>query len=86
MAFYRGQKVRCVDDRGQQYFLQKGRIYIVEGDSFVGVAGKTYVCVAGVRNSYGVAGFYASRFRPLVEKKTDISIFTALLKPKLVDA
>jgi hypothetical protein len=84
--FYAGQKVVCVDDRWQRYFLQKGRIYIVEGDSFVGVAGKTYVCVAGVRGSSGLAGFYTSRFRPLVEKKTDISVFTALLKPVRQDA
>lgn len=26
-------------------------------------------------------GFRASRFRPLVERKTDISVFTALLNP-----
>lgn len=30
---------------------------------------------------YGELGFGAARFRPIVEKKTDISIFTSMLTP-----
>lgn len=30
--------------------------------------------------------FCITRFRPIVERKTDISIFTAVLKPSQVDA
>lgn len=80
--FHVGQKVVCVDDGGYKY-LKLNSIYVVEkvfkskecGDSFmlwlVGVADE---------NKPRFGGYYATRFRPLVEKKTDISIFTAMLK------
>jgi hypothetical protein len=34
----------------------------------------------------GEIPFAAFRFRPVVERKTDISIFTAMLKPSKVEA
>lgn len=83
--FFVGQKVVCVDDSNQVPELQKGQTYIIERGCFVGMAGKTYVHIVGVydeRKRLGKdAGLYAHRFRPLVEKKTDIAVFTALLTP-----
>jgi hypothetical protein len=94
MAFRVGQKVVCVNtgpmrsDRGN--LLQTRRL--VEG----GVYTITAVMEAG--GIFGVQvleaepdgatnwGFIARRFRPVVERKTDISIFTAMLNPEQVPA
>jgi hypothetical protein len=86
--FYLGQKVQCVDNSNQDQNLKVGQTYVIDRAEFIGAATKTYVWVVGVYDNYkptGGGSLYASRFRPLVEKKTDISVFTALLKPKLVD-
>ena len=86
MAFYVGQKVVCVDDRpffseGVPVPLVLGRIYTVAGfdnhDCLVLVEqpGRNF---AGWRSDLG---YQKSRFRPVVERKTDISIFKAMLNP-----
>lgn len=78
--FYVGQKVVCVDGKPRNYphcAVRAGAVYTVSkimhsiyGDS---------LHVAEVDGDYW--GFYADRFRPVVERKTDISIFTAMLNP-----
>ena len=84
MAFYVGQRVVCVDNKGQRDFLQNGQTYTIERGNFVD-NDKVFVWIAGVCVDCPILrGFFASRFRPLVEKKTDISVFTALLKPRRV--
>jgi hypothetical protein len=81
--FYVGQRVECV--RGHVLVI-KGQHYTIERGSYLESWGGPYVTLIGIANSFGHRGFYAYRFRPLVEKKTDISVFTALLKPVRQDA
>lgn len=90
--FVVGQKVVCVDDRpifGRKCPLAINRIYTVTGKSKqFGVFGDStdwfpVISINGV-NSIWTNGkphpwFAASRFRPLIIKQTDISLFTAIL-------
>lgn len=84
MAFYVGQKVECIQDTGDQHgremFIRKGAIYTIA--SFVvsnwGTEGVTLLEVAPPP---GIVGWKPSLFRPIVERKTDISVFEAMLNP-----
>lgn len=87
MAFYVGQKVVCVDDSKWSYggpwdYPRKGSVYTVDG-SAKHWSGGHGILIREIKNVYcgKPQPFLASRFRPVVEKKTDISIFTALLNP-----
>jgi hypothetical protein len=84
--FHVGQKVVCVDittPSAKNYpffntFLKKGNIYTVRSchqHSYEGETGPA-VCVNDMRT------YWAFRFKPLIERKTDISIFKKLLNPK----
>ena len=92
MTFYVGQKVVCVDDRPNAECLpwqrgekiQHGHVYtILRLHSHCG----DFVCwLEEVRRSdtaireWGPdVGYRIERFRPLIERKTDISIFTEIL-------
>lgn len=95
MSFHVGQKVVCVDDdfsncgRLPLNLPRKGGIYTLR-DPF-SADGWTWWRLVEVVNApanplngqYGVQepGFVPRRFRPIVERKTDISIFTAMLTP-----
>ena len=89
MTFRVGQKVVCVDgvpDDGRQFIipLREGAIYTIRG--FVRAHyGRDETCLhlCGIVNPapYSECGFRAARFRPLVERKTDISIFHRMLTP-----
>lgn len=83
MTFHVGQKVVCVDDspnpktdnlppgitRGQVYTIRKiGWHRGVMGFSLVEVAPRV-----------GWRGWLAKRFRPAVERKTDINVFKRML-------
>jgi hypothetical protein len=73
MTFHIGQKVICVDDRNLCFkLLSEGSVYTV---SHVEPRGISIVEVPG-------GGFFAQRFRPIVERETSIEIFTAMLTPK----
>lgn len=74
--FHVGQQVVCVDDDGT-LLLMKGRVYTIV-DIFQSL-GDTYLALGGVVTETGGRGWYPSRFRPV--RKTDISIFTAMLQP-----
>lgn len=91
MAFYVGQKVEFAYD-GPSFSgrratrLKKGQIYTVAG--YTGVGGVSYdgevlpsglLLVEITPRSRG--GFDPKRFRPITERKTDISIFKAMLNP-----
>jgi hypothetical protein len=86
-----GQKVVCVDasdQRNRKFPVTKGTIYtiqaIVEALDFMGDGGAcAFLCGLG-RDVCPIMGkqtpFALRRFRPIVERKTDISIFTEMLR------
>lgn len=87
--FRLGQKVVCIDDSknsaGDESGLRKGSIYTINAvfpfqarDEDYGV--QLYEIVAP-HSPYHLHAFRASRFRPIVDGKTDISIFREMLKP-----
>lgn len=85
MGFKVDQKVVCVDASdgpGDAYFhgLRKGETYVIES-----LDGAACVSVAGIRGCW-----LAARFRPVVERKTDIGFAHEILqkasKPKRVTA
>lgn len=92
MAFRVGQKVVCVDakyDRiisavigwmtGQKWPV-KDREYTVVRCGFTIVDGIIGVELAEIKNfEFLYRGYRATRFRPIVEKTTDISVFTEIL-------
>ncbi len=104
MAFRIGQKVVCVDDGAREprrwwpgCAVKRGEIYTIRGFVTAPYDGIPCILVEELRNIIahkGIidddAGYRIERFRPLVEKKTDISTLTALLNPlnhkKLEDA
>lgn len=98
--FHVGQKVVCVDPdwhdphpNGWPCPLVMGATYTITSLSEASGpyrGSKDHFCLhlAEVRNPHGGSnddvGFADARFRPLVTKQTDISIFTAMLSPKKV--
>lgn len=85
-----GQRVVCVNAKPETWHttgLVKGEIYTIES-MFKNCYGNLAFQMIEAKNGHGV-GYRASRFRPIQERKTDISIFKAMLNPKkheLVDA
>jgi hypothetical protein len=99
MTFRIGQKVVCVDASdgvvGASMFsdrLVKGNIYTIRGfnspDYLNDTLGLLLEEIIGeISTSWDEEyGFRQNRFRPIVERKTDISVFTAMLTDKRVDA
>lgn len=87
MTFQVGQKVVCVDDSPGELgptSVKRGSIYTVSRvylDS-----GQIGICLAEAKPCHALLGFWARRFRPIVSRKTDISIFKRMLTPTGVDA
>lgn len=87
MTFHVGQKVVCVDASGAaDGFIVKGAIYTVrwlgERPRDFGPGVMLDEASGGFHEEAGVEYcFCITRFRPIVERKTDISIFTAMLNP-----
>lgn len=73
-----GMKVVCVDASGASQ-LEKNRVYEIQAMQVA--FGSVYIGLVGVKNgNYSCgAGWLARRFRPVQIRKTDISIFTAML-------
>lgn len=95
-AFHVGQKVVCVDAAGTHLYgiveLVQGEVYEIEWIGFYDAPKWPYpdlLCVRlrGVRRKpvmpldSPLDPFRAARFRPVVERKTDIAIFTEMLTP-----
>jgi len=82
MSFRVGQKVVCVDASlpanpwHRKHPLIRNQIYSIES-----LAGPYCVDIDGSGR-----GWQNWRFRPIVERKTDISVFTKMLKRKVVHA
>lgn len=92
MTFRVGQKVVCV--RGPIYFTKAphdvcvGKIYTVR-ELRLSRRNEPGILVDEIHNPIHPKigreyGFIAARFRPVVERKTDISVFTAMLNPSQV--
>lgn len=94
MTFRVGQKVVCINDdpnafypagRGDLDGLMKGCIYTVREIGLIGYAGHACVRLEELRrpDKYdNDCPYAAARFRPIVERKTDISIFARMLDPE----
>lgn len=87
MAFHVGQKIVCVDAFSCP--LADGAIYTVAKihphywKRHEGAPARDNRDCDGIEvaeTNFGLP-FYSERFRPVVERKTDIAIFTALLNP-----
>lgn len=88
--FHVGQKVVCVDDRwveDEPQLPMAGVVYTIReidaGDD--GLYFRLHELVNPVRKyryAEMEASFEAAAFRPVAERKTDISIFRAMLEPK----
>ena len=86
MTFRIGQKVVCIDDGpcfdGSPYPIKKGEIYTIKQ---IGDCSPSTSCIGfsfverGLH--LGIWMWCQTRFRPIVERKTDISVFTDLLNP-----
>lgn len=81
--FHVGQKVVCINDswitvRGPEggHDPVKGSVYTIEKIIF------DDCCYLILEEFFQDDEFHSEGFRPLVEKKTDISIFTAMLTKK----
>lgn len=87
--FRLGQKVVCVDDSknsaGDESGLRKGSIYTIKAIFPFRTADEDYGVelyeTAAPNSPYHLQAFRASRFRPVVDGKTDISIFRDMLRP-----
>ena len=87
MTFRVGQKVVCVNPCND---LVRGRVYTILKTGVCFHDGKNRSIVLVDQTRFGAPSgrlpFFAERFRPVVERKTDISIFTQMLKPSKVRA
>lgn len=87
-----GQKVVCVDDEewsNHQRRIRAGEIYTIAAFGVHPADGNEECAfLVGVKRIFrGVDypfGLY--RFRPIVERKTDISVFTKMLTPQGIEA
>lgn len=94
MAFYRGQKVVCVDDshtrHGKRWFpgseIKRDTVYTVrevglDVDGCPGLRLREVILNARTNGRIESDLFYmATRFRPVVERKTDIGVFHEILR------
>jgi hypothetical protein len=82
-----GQKVVCINNRNLVYAVAPvlGRIYtirIIQGKVLKPHRGVGIILdeiVNGLHSNGREYGYYSDRFRPVVERKTDISVFTEML-------
>ncbi len=87
--FVVGQKVVCMVDDMFEGVLEKGRLYTVTAIvgpyiaySFDGFSKRMGLELAELANpASSERAFNAARFRPVVDRKTDISCFKAMLNP-----
>lgn len=87
--FYVGQKVVCIDNSGDSRpHLVLNAVYTIESMNYRLVdwegnkeLGVNLVEVPHIETEDYYAEYRATRFRPLEENKTDISVFKSLLNP-----
>lgn len=71
-----GQKVVCVDDTYFEHQITKGAVYQIHSINVE--YGDVWLRLSEVNLK---SGYSRRRFRPLIERKTDISVFKAMLTP-----
>lgn len=89
MSFHLGQKIVCICDdwrypgKGLVLLPTKGAVYIFAGwNDWPGVpAGFLFIAEIPKWQGFRLISFLGLFFRPVVERKTDISIFKRLLQP-----
>lgn len=93
MNFHIGQRIVCIDagpsDKGVRSGLVKGRIYTISGifDHWDGLGLQlNEILTPNAPLLIHFPAWRAERFRPIIERKTDISIFTAILVVESADA
>ncbi len=76
MAFYVGQKVVCVRDTGDQHgremLIKQGQVYTI-ASFVVSNWGAKGITLEEVAPPPGIVGWKTCLFRPITERKTDIS-------------
>lgn len=96
MMFHVGQKIRCVCDAWETpppapmppHLPKLGAIYHVRGNDPYQPQSVQYIWLEEIINPTSFAhepSFIAVYFRPVVERKTDISIFTRMLTDERAD-
>jgi hypothetical protein len=85
MNFRVGQKVVCIDATDCELSLSENAIYTITSirHPYLRVDCKPGL---GIFGDEVARGYYSTRFRPIVERKTDISIFTRMLTDKKIGA
>lgn len=85
---YAPRRDRYVATTDDMSGLEEGRIYTVRSTcDFYGVVGVRLHEILRPHSKFGIeVPFAAARFRPVQKRKTDISIFTAMLTPTKVEA
>lgn len=71
-------EIICINDRGFSDVIHRDRKYTIR--SIYEDEGLIYVSLVGVCEGSETPGFFPSRFRPVDPRKTDISVFTDMLK------
>jgi hypothetical protein len=87
LAFRVGQKVVCVNDgpsrfNGQPSNLVRGNVYTIKASWLHWLWGLPVVLLDEIDPPGTNDSFDSTRFRPIVERKTNISIFKKILTPK----
>lgn len=78
-----GDRIVCVDANGLFVCqpLQSGEVYVIR--EIVEWYGEIGILLDGIHNEMhpsGEYGYYAHRFRPVTPRKTDITVFTDILR------
>jgi len=96
MAWRVGMKCELVDDdwtprRVPLQYPVKGQVYVVRTVDISALSGRVGLRLQGIKNRRhprigAEYGFLASRFRPIVDRKTDISFAHEILRTVTKDA
>lgn len=81
LDWHTGMKVVCVNNEGEEKALVLGRVY-----TLCAIYAVDTVVYVELLEDTEAAGWFPWRFRPVQTRKTDISVFTAMLTKTKVPA